>query len=152
MSTFSYDFMQDTISQIVLAERRWSWKLTDNETCIEICWETPSKNKCYFELDRDNFLSGISAMAENFDANEYFSLWLNSIGRNGFPATEEELLKDARAIKMELIQLDKILQIRDRCRDCAYLVEDDNGQWVCDDCERRCENIPDDECSANQEW
>lgn len=39
-----------------------------------------------------------------------------------------------------------------RCRHCAYLVEDDNGNWVCDDCGRKCDDIPDDECSLEQEW
>ncbi len=39
-----------------------------------------------------------------------------------------------------------------RCSDCMYLVEDDEGNWVCDDCGMKCCEIADDECSANQEW
>ena len=38
-----------------------------------------------------------------------------------------------------------------RCRDCAYLIEE-NGKWVCDDCGKDIHDIPDNECSANQEW
>ena len=41
---------------------------------------------------------------------------------------------------------------KNRCRDCAYLVEDFDGAWVCDDCGRLCSEIPDDECSANDEF
>ena len=39
---------------------------------------------------------------------------------------------------------------RERCRDCAYLVEDNDKNWVCDDCGKIVETIPDDECSAEQ--
>lgn len=41
---------------------------------------------------------------------------------------------------------------KERCRDCAYLVEDENGNWVCDDCKKLIDAIPDGECSANQDW
>ena len=41
---------------------------------------------------------------------------------------------------------------RSRCCDCAYLYEDEQGRWVCDDCGKLCIDIPDDECSANEEW
>ena len=41
---------------------------------------------------------------------------------------------------------------KERCRDCAYLVEDENGNWVCDDCEKLIDAIPDEECSADQNW
>ncbi len=37
-----------------------------------------------------------------------------------------------------------------RCKDCFYLVEDKNGNWVCDDCQKNIEDITDDECSAEQ--
>lgn len=39
-----------------------------------------------------------------------------------------------------------------RCKDCSYLVEGDNGEWICDDCGKDIHDIPDDECSAEQEW
>ena len=39
-----------------------------------------------------------------------------------------------------------------RCRYCFYLVEDEDGNWVCDDCQKEIHEIPDDECSAEQEW
>lgn len=39
-----------------------------------------------------------------------------------------------------------------RCLDCAYLVEDGEGEWVCDDCGRGIQEIRDAECSANQSW
>lgn len=42
--------------------------------------------------------------------------------------------------------------IEERCRDCAYLVEDESGQIICDDCGKPISKIADDECSANQEW
>lgn len=35
-----------------------------------------------------------------------------------------------------------------RCQDCAYLVEDDDGSWVCDDCGKDIHDIPDGECLA----
>lgn len=39
-----------------------------------------------------------------------------------------------------------------RCKDCAYLVEDENGNWICDDCGREIHEIIDDECSAEADW
>ena len=39
-----------------------------------------------------------------------------------------------------------------RCKDCMYLVEGDNGEWICDDCGKEIHSIPDDECSAEQDW
>lgn len=39
-----------------------------------------------------------------------------------------------------------------RCRDCAYLFLDEDEKWVCDDCGKDIHDIPDDECSAEQEW
>lgn len=43
-------------------------------------------------------------------------------------------------------------QRKERCLDCAYLVEDENGNWVCDDCGKNVEMIPDHACSAEQNW
>ena len=37
---------------------------------------------------------------------------------------------------------------KQRCRDCCYLVEGDNGEWMCDGCGKDIRDIPDDECSA----
>ena len=39
-----------------------------------------------------------------------------------------------------------------RCKDCMYLVEGEQGEWICDDCGKEIHQIPDDECSAEQEW
>ena len=36
------------------------------------------------------------------------------------------------------------------CRDCAYLVEGDHGEWICDDCGKDIHEIPCEECSANE--
>lgn len=30
---------------------------------------------------------------------------------------------------------------KERCHDCAYLVEDDNGEWVCEHYEMKCKHI-----------
>ena len=43
-------------------------------------------------------------------------------------------------------------QRKERCLDCTYLVEDENGNWVCDDCGKNVEMIPDHACSAEQDW
>lgn len=39
-----------------------------------------------------------------------------------------------------------------RCRDCVYLVEDKDGNWVCDESWEDIHTIADDECSANKKW
>ena len=39
-----------------------------------------------------------------------------------------------------------------RCADCSYLVEGENGEWICSDCEKEIHQIPDEDCSAEQEW
>lgn len=41
---------------------------------------------------------------------------------------------------------------KERCRDCCYLVGDDNGNWICDDCGKNIYDICDEDCSANQKW
>ncbi len=38
-----------------------------------------------------------------------------------------------------------------RCKDCCYLVEGDNGEWICEDWEKEIHDIPDDECLLEQE-
>ena len=39
-----------------------------------------------------------------------------------------------------------------RCRDCGYLILSDDGKWICDDCGKDIHDIPNEECSANQDW
>ncbi len=44
-----------------------------------------------------------------------------------------------------------------RCKDCSYLVEGPNGEWLCSDCEyegdeRDIHTISDEECSAEADW
>ena len=44
-----------------------------------------------------------------------------------------------------------------RCKDCMYLVEGKNGEWLCGDCEyegdeRNIEDIADEDCSVEQDW
>lgn len=39
-----------------------------------------------------------------------------------------------------------------RCKDCFYLIEGDNGEWICDDCGKEIHSISDDECSAEMDW
>ena len=45
----------------------------------------------------------------------------------------------------------------DRCRDCAYLVEGKDGEWICDDWGKDIHNVPDDDCELmiendEEEW
>ena len=35
---------------------------------------------------------------------------------------------------------------RERCKDCAYLVEGKHGEWVCSDYEIEIDKVSDDEC------
>jgi DNA-directed RNA polymerase subunit RPC12/RpoP len=39
-----------------------------------------------------------------------------------------------------------------RCKHCSYLVEDEDGNWVCEDCGLEIHEIEDEDCSAEQEW
>lgn len=39
-----------------------------------------------------------------------------------------------------------------RCKDCSYLVEDEEGNWVCSDCKKEIHEIKDEDCSAEQDW
>lgn len=47
---------------------------------------------------------------------------------------------------------DKTTEEMTRCKDCAYLVEDEEGNWICDDCGKNIHAIKDEECSAEQDW
>lgn len=35
----------------------------------------------------------------------------------------------------------KVESYAERCRDCACLVAGDNGEWVCDECGKRCSEV-----------
>ena len=37
-------------------------------------------------------------------------------------------------------------EYEERCRDCGYLVEGDNGEWICDNAEKDIHDVPDSEC------
>lgn len=39
-----------------------------------------------------------------------------------------------------------------RCKHCAYLVEGEDGSWVCDDYEIDIHKIPDEACALEQEY
>ena len=52
----------------------------------------------------------------------------------------------------EMLELLLNFHCRERCQDCAYLVEGEHGEWICDDCGREIVDILDDECSANVDW
>ena len=56
-------------------------------------------------------------------------------------------------VLIELIE-DEIFNTpqKKRCRDCVYLVEDKDGNWVCDESWEDIHKIPDEECSANKKW
>ena len=66
------------------------------------------------------------------------------MGRNG---VEEMKIKTVQFSDIDINNIFNTPQKR-RCRDCAYLVEADNGDWVCDDCGKEIHSIPNDECSA----
>lgn len=38
-----------------------------------------------------------------------------------------------------------------RCRDCGYLVEGDNGEWVCSDWEKEIHEVADEDCAVESE-
>ena len=38
-----------------------------------------------------------------------------------------------------------------RCKDCGYLVENDNGDWICDDCGFEIHEVDDLNCAIEQE-
>lgn len=38
-----------------------------------------------------------------------------------------------------------------RCRDCGYLVEGDNGEWVCSDWGKEIHEVPDEDCAVESE-
>ena len=39
-----------------------------------------------------------------------------------------------------------------RCEDCAYLVEGDNGEWICDDWSKNIHDVSNDDCALYKEW
>ena len=39
-----------------------------------------------------------------------------------------------------------------RCKDCSYLVENECGVLICDDCGEDIHSIKDEDCSAEQDW
>ena len=39
-----------------------------------------------------------------------------------------------------------------RCKHCAYLIEDENGNWICDDCGKEIHSISDEDCSAEKNF
>ena len=47
--------------------------------------------------------------------------------------------------------------VEDRCSDCCYLVEGDNGEWLCENCYygedvKDIHDIADEDCPVADEW
>ena len=40
----------------------------------------------------------------------------------------------------------------ERCKDCIYLVEGDNGEWICTDWEKEVHEVPDEDCAAESPY
>ena len=38
-----------------------------------------------------------------------------------------------------------------RCKDCAYLVEGDNGEWICTDWNKEIHKVDDEDCALESE-
>ncbi len=38
-----------------------------------------------------------------------------------------------------------------RCKNCCYLVEGDNGEWICDDWEKEIHEVSDEDCAVETE-
>lgn len=41
---------------------------------------------------------------------------------------------------------------KERCRDCIYLYEGDDGKWMCDHMGERCADVPDEDCPAEADF
>lgn len=39
---------------------------------------------------------------------------------------------------------------KERCRNCAYLIEGDNGEWICDDWSKDIHEVDDDDCELTK--
>lgn len=57
----------------------------------------------WFDGSSEGFLDKFAEYARDFDVDEHIMLYANHLGENGVPATIEELLDDAKAIKSMLI-------------------------------------------------
>ena len=75
------------------------------------------------------------------------------INEDGFESFDQAVwaLDDNVLLRHIAAEKEPILR-KNRCIDCCYLVEGENGAWICDDCGKNVESIPDDECSANQKF
>lgn len=40
----------------------------------------------------------------------------------------------------------------ERCRDCIYLYEGDDGEWMCDHMGAECKTVPDEDCPAERDF
>lgn len=70
--------------------------------------------------------------------------WYIDMNAGGTPHSKEEIARVQELLENE--------ERKSRCRDCAYLVEDESGNWVCDDCGKVVTTIPDENCSAKKNW
>lgn len=59
---------------------------------------------------------------------------------------------DMKDIRFDVDQIYNNYTPEIRCRGCAYLVEGDNGEWICDDCGKDIHDIVDEDCSAEQDF
>ena len=74
--------------------------------------------------------------------------------------TEEDIEEDLQAdylsdnfgFLVKNFEVMPLTEKRRRCLHCIYLVAGDHGKWICDDCGKDIEDIPDEDCSANQKW
>ena len=52
----------------------------------------------------------------------------------------------------QLMKERELTEREKRCQGCAYLYEDGDCDWACDECGKKVNDISDDECSANLNW
>ena len=42
------------------------------------------------------------------------------------------------------------MDCKERCRDCAYLIEGDNGEWICDDWGKEIDKVDNSDCAVTK--
>ena len=79
----------------------------DGDFYVEVSFYSPAGEDfnatIWFDGSSEGFLDKFAEYARDFDVDEHIMLYANHLGENGVPATIEELLDDAKAIKSMLI-------------------------------------------------
>lgn len=92
-------------TKLIKVIEKQGWIVREGVDDIEICQYSPLGEDFFFTVTKNNIANDIISYAEDFDADEHATMWIDCRGKGGVPDNVRALIKDADDIKQMLIDL-----------------------------------------------